>query len=280
MQTPTNPSESVRHLSLTYNNADSQSSALRLVFSLFPEWEHSEGNVEFIRFTDGITNTLLKAIKKRPGYTQEQIDLEAVLLRAYGKGTEVLIDRDRETISHSLLAQHNLAPPLLARFQNGLMYRFIPGQVCSSADLTREAVWKGVARRLAEWHATLPIIATEPTEERSYDQEEITLAFSPAKTMPTHAEINAITPNKVTPNIWTVMQKWILALPTGSVAQQNRKAVLQQQLKQTVAELGDTPGLAPFALPLRSFQSRSRLLHRLRIRNTLSGSLRHSKPLL
>lgn len=155
----------------------------------------------------------------------------------------LLINHVGETISHSLLAQHDLAPPLLARFQNGLMYRFIPGQVCSSADLTREAVWKGVARRLAEWHAILPIIAAEPTEERSYDQEEITMAFSPAKAIPLDAEINAITPNKATPNIWTVMQKWILALPIGSIAQQNRKAVLQQELKRTVAELGDTPGL-------------------------------------
>lgn len=39
---------------------------------------------------------LLKAVKRRPGYTEEQVDNEAVLLRAYGKGTEVLIDRERE----------------------------------------------------------------------------------------------------------------------------------------------------------------------------------------
>lgn len=37
---------------------------------------------------------LLKAIKKRSGQTQHQIDQDAVLLRAYGKGTDVLIDRE------------------------------------------------------------------------------------------------------------------------------------------------------------------------------------------
>lgn len=41
-----------------------------------------------------ITFQLLKAIKRRPGYTEEQIDKEAVLVRAYGNGTEVLIDRE------------------------------------------------------------------------------------------------------------------------------------------------------------------------------------------
>lgn len=38
---------------------------------------------------------LFKAIKKRPGFDQHQVDEEAVLLRAYGSGTQVLIDRDR-----------------------------------------------------------------------------------------------------------------------------------------------------------------------------------------
>lgn len=50
--------DSLRHIPLSYNNADSQSSALRLVLTLFPGWEHTEGKVEFIRFKDGITNTV------------------------------------------------------------------------------------------------------------------------------------------------------------------------------------------------------------------------------
>lgn len=50
--------DSLRHIPLSYNNADSQASALRLVLTLFPDWEHTEGKVEFIRFKDGITNTV------------------------------------------------------------------------------------------------------------------------------------------------------------------------------------------------------------------------------
>lgn len=51
-------SKAIRRIPLSYNNADSQSSALRLILTLFPEWEHEEGQIEFIRFTDGITNTV------------------------------------------------------------------------------------------------------------------------------------------------------------------------------------------------------------------------------
>lgn len=48
----------IPYISLSYNNADSQTSALRLILTLFPDWEHSDGKIEFIRFKDGITNTV------------------------------------------------------------------------------------------------------------------------------------------------------------------------------------------------------------------------------
>lgn len=48
----------LRCLSLSYTPTDPQTSALRLVLTLFPDWEHAEGAVEFIRFKDGITNTV------------------------------------------------------------------------------------------------------------------------------------------------------------------------------------------------------------------------------
>lgn len=233
----------LRHIPLSYNNADSQTSALRLVLTLFPDWEHGDGKIEFIRFTDGITNTLLKAVKRRPGYTDEQIDAEAVLLRAYGKGTEVLIDREKEATSHSLLSQHDLAPPLLARFQNGLIYRFIRGRVCTSEDLTREPVWRGVARRLGQWHAALPILATEDTAVDQDAEPEVPLCTSIPKSLPSLKTINSITPGKPSPNVWTIMQKWIFALPRESEAESKRKDILQQELERTVSELGDLPGL-------------------------------------
>ena len=43
----------------------------------------------------------MKAVKKRPGVPQDQLDKEAILLRAYGNGTEILIDRESWlSISH------------------------------------------------------------------------------------------------------------------------------------------------------------------------------------
>lgn len=188
-----------------------------------------------------------------------------MLLRAYGKGTEVLIDRDSEVetlslpgkladtvtgeaTSHSLLSQHNLAPPLLARFHNGLMYRFIQGRVCGPEDLTKEPVWRGVARRLGEWHAVLPVVSEGPTATVQDAHSEIPLLGSPSKSVPSSEAINAITPGKPTPNIWTVMQKWILALPVDHAAEQQRQQRLQKELERTVKELADRPGLGNHAV--------------------------------
>lgn len=47
-----------RYIAKSYNHADSQASALRLVLTLNPHWEGPENKIEFVRFTDGITNTV------------------------------------------------------------------------------------------------------------------------------------------------------------------------------------------------------------------------------
>lgn len=138
-------------------------------------------------------------------------------------------ERIGECAAHSLLASHNLAPPLLARFNNGLLYRFISGKVCSPADLRRPEVWRGVARRLAEWHATLPISAI-------LDKGRRDSLKGPFESMSKIAD-------KPTPNIWTVMYKWTCALPIDNVQQRNRKATLQKELEWLTEQLGDIPGI-------------------------------------
>jgi ethanolamine kinase len=72
MAVTTAPAALLRYIPLSHNSADSQASALRLLFALFPDWETSEGKVELVRFTDGITNTVCPVppsplTRQRPG---------------------------------------------------------------------------------------------------------------------------------------------------------------------------------------------------------------------
>ncbi|KAI1322001.1 choline/ethanolamine kinase [Xylariaceae sp. FL0255] len=243
----TSPQHSVRFIPLSYeptdNDAeDSNKSARKLIQDLEPEW--SEEDIEFVRFTDGITNTLLKATNQKQGLVEEQIDANAILLRAYGHGTDVLIDRQRETQNHELLMQYGLAPKLLARFNNGMMYRYIQGKVTQPADLRTRPVYLAVARRIAEWHATVPCIS-----------EASANGHAPTKVA---NGVNCVAPGKPAPNVWTVMQKWINALSTTPVdSSQPTKAChsaglgdprmemaqLQKELDYLVDLLSQRPGL-------------------------------------
>ncbi|POS73611.1 ethanolamine kinase [Diaporthe helianthi] len=234
----------VRFISQTYDGSDSENSARQLILSLRPEWSSDDSNIELVRFTDGITNTLLKAINKRPGLSTDEVDREAILLRAYGHGTDLIIDRARETQNHELLSRHGLAPELLARFNNGMMYRFIKGSVTHPEDLRRPEIYLAVARRLAQWHATVPCLSGKTHISDKMDVHCVDRLDGAASKHATLQEaIDAAAPGKQAPNVWTVMQKWIFALPTKTAAQRERQKLLQVELSKLVAELSHRPGL-------------------------------------
>jgi ethanolamine kinase len=47
-----------KHIDLYYDNADSHESALALILALRPEWQATKDTIDFVRFKDGITNTV------------------------------------------------------------------------------------------------------------------------------------------------------------------------------------------------------------------------------
>jgi len=230
----------IRFIPLSYSGANSEGSALALVLTVRPDWE----NVEFARFTDGITNTLLKAVNKKPGLSKDEVDKEAILLRAYGNGTDLIIDRHRETQNHELLAKYGLAPELIARFDNGMMYRFIQGAVTKPEDLRKPVIYKAVASRLAQWHAVVPCIPGRTGHSRKNSKVE---GFAGPADALGDAEfqqvLDRVAPGKPSPNVWTVMQKWIFALPTDTEEQRSRQTELQKELTGLVSELSQRPGL-------------------------------------
>lgn len=237
-------STSVRYIPLSYSPQHSDESAKKLLVSLFPEWTNATETIHFTRFTDGITNTLLKAVNKLPGLSAEEVDADAVLLRAYGKGTDLIIDREREAQNHELLMRYGLAPPLLARFNNGMLYRYIKGDVTSPADLRTEEIYQAVARRLAEWHAVVPCVPRGP----AYEPENEPHLPRSTSTPDILSAIDQVAPSKVAPNVWTVMQKWIYALPTSTEDQKERQQELQNELLRVVDEFSSRPGLGKNSL--------------------------------
>lgn len=58
-----------------------------------------------------------------------------------------------------------------------------------------------------------------------------------------HEDISVITPKQPGPSMWSVLQKWILALPTTTEEQRQRRLSLQKELERVVSELDDGKGL-------------------------------------
>ena len=194
------------------------------------------------------------------------------------------------------------------------MYKFIQGCVCTSKDLARTSVRQSVARKLGEWHSVLPVTSLSDLRGTYW---EAPYSLDPFVVVPlSDRKIHSITPGKKNPNLWTVLQKWILALPNGTEQETKRNIVLQKELERTVIELGNLPGLGKggvcfdfscfgdqslltllISARLRSlwpsfwehhrpsssirstYQYFASVIHRLRVRYTCPRRFRHSEPL-
>jgi ethanolamine kinase len=213
----------VRHINHSFDPEDSDNSCLRLVRELSPEWNAAERqDVKFKRFTDGITNILIKVSHEWPGRSEADADREAVLVRAYGNETDTMIDRAKELRVHQLLAGKGLASPLLARFDNGFMYGYIPGEPCTPQDYHDAETSRVIARKLGQWHGSLPISALQESSESASTDTN---------------------PSQVIANIWSNAQKWIDLLPDNTTDLKERNEAFRSELAWLLNLLGNTPGL-------------------------------------
>lgn len=165
-----------------------------------------------------------KVVKQVPGLSEVENDNGAILLRAYGNKSNILIDRETEMETHALLSERQLATPLIARFENGLFCKFLPGRACIPQDLAKESIWRGIAELTAEWHAKLPIPRQKPPE--NLDRKQSRDGFGSEK----------LASRFQSRNVWTVLQQWISELPAGNDDEIKRNIALQVELDRFVGE--------------------------------------------
>ncbi|TID30234.1 hypothetical protein CANINC_001241 [Pichia inconspicua] len=133
---------------------DQIGSIKQLLLDIFSHWK-SPKDIKVKKLTGGITNMLLECT-----YTTHHDEIETVLVRTYGNGTDLIIDRDREFVSHLVLHSLNLAPAIHARFGNGLVYGFISGRSLEFLELSDDKLYPLIASKLACLHklASIDII--------------------------------------------------------------------------------------------------------------------------
>ena len=60
-------------------------------------------------------------------FKEDDNGTDVTLVRVYGKGSGLVIDRNQEKLSMFVLHNLGLSPPLHCSFQNGLVYGYAPG---------------------------------------------------------------------------------------------------------------------------------------------------------
>ncbi|XP_040279941.1 ethanolamine kinase 2 [Bufo bufo] len=136
-------SSTVPALSIAVDEQNVVPGALSLIRELRPDWDLR--HVQTKLFTDGITNKLLAC------YVDKCMK-DAVLVRVYGKRTELFVDREDEVTSFQLLRAHGCAPELFCTFQNGLCYEFMRGLALGPEHVRQSQILRLIAHEMAKYH--------------------------------------------------------------------------------------------------------------------------------
>ncbi|KAK7866068.1 hypothetical protein R5R35_013567 [Gryllus longicercus] len=142
-------------LHMTIEENDLINGSLTVLAAIRPAW--SKDKIKFKIFTDGITNKLVGCF-----YAEDPDDV--ILVRVYGKKTDLLIDRNAETRNIQILHTYGYAPNLYATFKNGLAYEYVPGDILTVDTCRDIKVYPLVACMMAKMHHVDcgPTISKEP----------------------------------------------------------------------------------------------------------------------
>lgn len=179
-------------------NLDSDYTQIKMLLTkVFPSWTLE---IHVKRLTGGITNMLLAC-------THSPLD-ETLLVRVYGQGTNLIIDRHREFVLHLVLNSLGLAPPIHARFCNGLVYGFLPGRSLAPQELSNPYLYPLIAQQLGNWHNQVDCAYIE-------DGVNKLRKYTAGLKKRTEAPKRRRKQKRIISNVWDLIEDWILIVPAN-----------------------------------------------------------------
>ncbi|CAG8971144.1 hypothetical protein HYALB_00010119 [Hymenoscyphus albidus] len=184
--------------------------------ALFPDWAPTNSNLEITKLTEGTTNSASHVSDPYSSHRSRDVDA-SVLIKVYGSGTDITIDREKELSFHCVLAEHKLAPAPLVRFSNGHAYPFVDGRICSLEELPQKEIGYCVAQEIANWHGYLPKL--DPRSPK--------------------IQFESVLPSDllIQPNVWITAQKWLNSIPEASEAEKVTKENLTEEFTYLLQRL-------------------------------------------
>ncbi|XP_068170307.1 ethanolamine kinase 2 [Antennarius striatus] len=136
------------HVDVHIDELEPLQGILVLLRRIRPEWKSQD--IQMKTFTEGITNQLIGCFV---GSIQ---DPGCVLVRLYGKMTELFVNRDREVEIFQVLHAHGCGPQIYCSFLNGICYEFVRGRVLDDDLLRQPPTYRLIAAEMGRIHSIQP----------------------------------------------------------------------------------------------------------------------------
>lgn len=207
-----------------------------LLSKIFPQTWVDVTKIQIKRVTGGITNMLLSC-------TYSGTD-DTVLMRVYGNGTNLIIDRHREFVLHLVLNSLDLAPAVHARFRNGLVYGFLPGRSLETEELQSEGLYPSIAQQLGNWHSKVDSNAIQNGVERlrNFSVEMKRKSKEHGNNYESVKKKIKKSKKRFISNVWELIEDWINIVPItpdliasfnensdNQVTEENMREIIQQE---------------------------------------------------
>ncbi|XP_060741764.1 ethanolamine kinase 2 isoform X3 [Tachysurus vachellii] len=141
------------HLDVCLDELSPQAGVIELLKTLRPQWRAED--IKLKVFTEGITNQLLGC--------SVSSDSSVVLVRVYGRMTELFVDRKKEMETLKLLHSYSCGPKLYCSFHNGICYEFLKGTALDDILLRQPSVYSSQLNI-----PSLDVLITEMEELKSH----------------------------------------------------------------------------------------------------------------
>ncbi|XP_042352407.1 ethanolamine kinase 1-like isoform X2 [Plectropomus leopardus] len=136
------------HVDLRIDEHEPRRGILELLSRLRPCWKAQE--IQMKTFTEGITNQLIGC------YVVSLQEPGCVLVRLYGRKTELYVNRDREVEMFQVFHAHGCGPQIYCSFQNGICYEFVRGTVLDDELLRQPSIYRLIAAEMGRIHSIQP----------------------------------------------------------------------------------------------------------------------------
>ncbi|XP_056908046.1 ethanolamine kinase 1 isoform X1 [Takifugu flavidus] len=140
--------ENLLHLYLHIDELEPRGGILELLRSIRPQWKPQD--IHMKTFTEGLTNKLIGCFV---GSLQEN---DCVLVRLYGRMTELYVNREREVQMFQVLHSYRCGPQIYCTFQNGICYEFVPGTVLDDTLVRQPPIYRLIAAEMGKIHCIRP----------------------------------------------------------------------------------------------------------------------------